>query len=307
MTLERYLQDLAQGDGTPSHAELVQLSGLNQLEFGLFRDLWSEIPVERRRALMDRMVSVAEDNVELDYYTIFKHCLVDDDPNVRARAVSGLWECDDRNLVTPLINLLKDDPDEQVRASAAMVLGKFGALAQQEKLLIRDGERIKDVLLHVLDLQEESTEVRRRALEAAACFDTKRISELIRWAYSSEEPKLRVSALYAMGRTGDSVWLSTLIKETESSDPAMRYEAATACAEMGEEDAVPYLVPLIQDDDTQVQVAAIQALGAIGGPLAKRAILRCLKSDDDALEEAAEAALEQMEMEEDPAGFKFQA
>ena len=307
MTLERYLQDLVQGEGTPSHAELVQLSGLNQAELGLFRDVWSEIPVERRRTLMDRMVSVGEDNVELDYYTIFKHCLVDDDPNVRARAVSGLWECDDRNLVTPLINLLKDDPDEQVRASAAVVLGKFGTLVQDGKLLLKDGERIKDVLLHVLDLQEESAEVRRRALEAAACFDTNRISELIRWAYSSEEPKLRVSALYAMGRTGNPVWLSNLIKETESSDPAMRYEAATACAEMGEEDAVPHLVPLLRDDDTQVQVAAVQALGVIGGPLAKRAIMRCLKSDDDALEEAAEAALEHMDTEEDPTGFKFRA
>ena len=307
MTLERYLEDLVQGEGTPSHAELVQLSGLNQAELGLFRDRWSEIPVERRRTLMDRMVSVAEDNVELDYYTIFKHCLVDDDPNVRARAVSGLWECDDRNLVTPLINLLKDDPDEQVRASAALVLGKFGALAQDGKLLLKDGERIMDILLYVLELQEESADVRRRALEAAAYIDTNRISELIRSAYTSDEPKLRVSALYAMGRTGNPAWLSNLIKETESSDPAMRYEAATACAEMGEEDAVPYLVPLIQDDDTQVQVAAIQALGAIGGPLAKRAIMRCLNSDDNALEEAADAALEHMEMEEDPTGFKFRA
>ena len=305
--MERYLQDLSQSEGTPSHAELVQLSGLNQMELVLFQDLWTEIPVERRRTLMDRMVSVAEDNVELDYYTIFKHCLVDDDPNVRARAVSGLWECDDRNLVTPLINMLNDDPDEQVRASAAMVLGKFASLAQEGKLLLRDGERIKDVLLAVLEGQDESTEVRRRALEAAACFNTKRISELIQWAYNSEDPKLPVSALYSMGRTGNPAWLSTLIKETESSDPAMRYEAALACGEMGEEDAVPYLVPLIQDDDTQVQVAAIQALGAIGGPLAKRAVLKCLKSEDDALKDTAEVALEQMEIEEDPAGFKFQA
>ena len=164
-----------------------------------------------------------------------------------------------------------------------------------------------DILLYVLELQEESADVRRRALEAAAYIDTNRISELIRSAYTSDEPKLRVSALYAMGRTGNPVWLSNLIKEMESSDPAMRYEAATACAEMGEEDAVPYLVPLIQDDDTQVQVAAIQALGSIGGPLAKRAIMRCLNSDDNALEEAADAALEHMEMEEDPTGFKFRA
>ena len=134
MTLEHYLQGLAQG-AEAKHTDLVQLSGLIDEELAMFRRSWPSIPVERRRLLMSRLVTVAEDNVELDFNFIFRHGLQDTDADVRARAVAGLWECDDRNLVTPLMNLLKKDPSEEVRASAAAVLGKFGALSQNGKLL----------------------------------------------------------------------------------------------------------------------------------------------------------------------------
>ena len=305
MTLDRYLQEITQGDGLSRHALLMQLSGLSEEEMEQFRRWWPSLHAERRCKLMERLVSVAEDNVDLDFNAIFRHCLADADPQVRERAVSGLWECDDGNLVGPLISLLKDDTSEQVRASAAMALGKFGSLAEVGKLLPRDGERIKEVLLAVLEDEWESVEVRRRALEAAACFNTPRIRELIRWAYNSPEPRLCISALYAMGRTGDPTWLPTLIKEMESKDSAMRYEAASACAEMMEEETVPYLIPLIQDDDLQVQLSAIRSLGAIGGSLAKRAIRQCLKYDDEVLQEAAQEALQQLEVEEAPMEFNF--
>ena len=298
MTLDRYLQEMTQGDGLPRHALLMQLSGLSEEEMEQFRRWWPSLHAERRCTLMERLVSVAEDKVELDFNAIFRHCLTDNDPQVRERAVSGLWECDDRNLVGPLISLLQEDPSEQVRASAAIALGKFGFLAEVGKLLPRDGERIKEVLLSVLEDEWDSIEVHRRTLEAAACFNTTRIHELIRWAYNSPEPLLSISALYAMGRTGDPTWLPTLIKEMESKDAAMRYEAASACAEMMEEETVPYLIPLIQDDDLQVQLSAIRSLGTIGGSLAKRALRQSLKYDDEVLQEAAQEALQQLEVEE---------
>jgi len=304
MTLDRYLQELTEGEGHPKHALLVQLSGLDNEELNLFRRWWPSIPVERRRKLMSWLVSVAEDNVELDFSPIFRHCLTGEDPEVRERAVSGLWECDDRNLVGPLMGLLKEDPNEKVRASAASALGKFGSLAETGKLLPRDGERIKELLLSVLEKEEEAIDVRRRVLEAAAHFNTPRIREFIKWAYNSSDSRLCISAVYAMGKTCDPSWLPILAVATESQDPAMRYEAACACAELGEEEAVPYLVALIRDDDPQVQQATVRALSAIGGPLADRAIRRCLRSEDEAVQEAAQEALHQMEVEHDPTSFK---
>ncbi len=306
MSLEQYLQELAHSEGPIVYADLMELSGLVDEELEEFRKWWPDIPDDTRRGLVEQLVMVAEDNAEMDFNSILRYCLEDADYLVRERAVIGLWECDDRNLVAPLMDLLKTDPSEQVRAAAATVLGKFGALAQGGKLLSRYGERIKELLLEVLEGDEASTDVRRRSLEAAAAFNTPRISELISEAYDSAGLNVRTSALYAMGKTCDPDWLSTLLEATDDVDPAIRYEAAVACGELGEEDAVPHLIVLVQDEDLQVQLSSIQALGAIGGYLAKRALQKCVRSEDELIQEAAQAALEELEVEEDPLGFKVQ-
>ena len=304
MTLERHLQDLVKGEALQKHSLLLQLSSLDEEEMEQFRRWWPSVSTKQRQSLMERLVGLAEDNLELDFNAIFRHSLTDSDAEIRELAVSGLWECDDHNLVGQLMTLLKEDPSEQVQASAAMALGKFGSLAETGKLLSRDGERIKEALVSVLEDDNGSLEVRRRSLEAAASFNIPQMHELIQWAYENSEPKLRISALFAMGKTGDPAWLPTLINEMENNDSAMRYEAASACAEMMEEEAVPYLIPLIEDDDPQVQLSAVRALGAIGGSLAKRALRQCLKYDDTILQEAAQEALHQLEVEdEEPLSF----
>ena len=303
MTLEQSLEELGRDEEGSKHSFLVHLSSLNDEEMDQFRTWWPSLPRDRRRMLIGRLVTVAEDNVEMDYIGVFRYCLKDDDPKVRELAVSGLWECDDHNLVGPLMTIAKYDPSDDVRMSAVLALGKFGALAESGKLLQRDGERIKDALLSLLEDSRGSIEVRRRALEAVACFATPQVQELIQWAYNSPDIKLKVSALYAMGRTSDPAWMSTLIKEMSSVEASMRYEAASACGEMGEEDAVPYMIPLIEDEDSQVQVAAIKGLGVIGGSLAERALKLYVKAGDEVIQEAAQEALQQLDMEEDTPGF----
>ena len=307
MTLEQYFQDLVEDETALKHSRLVEVSALDEDELEQFRHWWPSIPVEHRRRLMARLVALSEEDVELDFDAVFRHCLRDDDPEVREKAVSGLWESDDRTLIGTLVDLLQGDPAEQVRASVAISLGKFSTLSQLGKLLPQDGGRIKELLTDIVQNEEESLDVRRRALEAVAAFNTDKVRELIEWAYSNEEPRLRISAVYAMGRTCDLSWLSTILNELGSEDAAMRYEAANACAELGEEEEVPYLIRLLQDDDLQVQLSVIRTLGAIGGRLAKRALQRCLGESDEAVREAAEEALNQLEGEEGPLYFGFRS
>ena len=304
MTLERYFEELAQGDEALNHSRLASLSGLDSTEMEHLRHWWPSIPTDRRQEMMSRLVTLAEDDVDLDFDAVFRHSLKDDDPVVRERAISGLWECDDRTLIGSLISLLQEDPIEQVRASAALSLGRFSALAALGKLLPRDGERVQQVLIGVVEDDAESTEVRRRALESVAVFNTGNVPLLIQDAYHGEEAMMRLSAVFAMGLTCDATWLSTIFSELNSTDPAMRYEAANACGEMGEEEAVPYLIALLQDEDLQVKLASIRALSALGGRLATKALQRCLRDDEEAIQEAAEAALEQTEAEGAPFNFR---
>ncbi len=305
MTLELYFQQISTESTPLKYGDLTQLSGLTDSEVSSMDSLWASVPVERRRKLIERLVTMAENNIDLDFTSVFKHSLSDVDPAVRALGVNGLWESNDRKLVRPLIALLQKDSHKDVRASAAVALGKFGEMAQDGKLLPRDGERIKEMLLSLLEEPDEDPEVWRRVLEAAAVFNTPRVRELIGNAYASEEAKLRISAIFAMGKTADATWLPTLIKAADDDDPAIRYESALALGELAEEEAVPHLIPLIKDHDTQVQLASIKSMGAIGGQLATRTLQKCLRANDDSIQEAAEVALRDIGVEDDPMGFSF--
>ena len=298
MSLEHYLEELRHDSQPLKHSSLIVLSGLSGIELDVFKRHWGILSAERRRQVLERMVELAEDNLELDFNATFRVCLRDPDPDVREHAIAGLWECDDRSLILPLINLLRWDELERVRAAAAVALGKFAALAVEEKLLPRDVQRVLDALLEVVDGASEPLEVQRRAIEAVARFPLERVTQIIQRAYESDDPLQRRSAIHAMGKSCDFAWLPTILSELESSDATMRYEVASACGEIGEQSAIPHLAQLLSDDDQQVQLAAIQALGLIGGRNTRRLLQGYLKVADEALVEAMEEALQRIGDEE---------
>ncbi|GBD11381.1 hypothetical protein HRbin23_01044 [bacterium HR23] len=305
MTLERYLADISDTSRPLKHTVLAGLSGLTPEEVEAVQRVWPTIPVERRRQIVERLSAMAEERVEMDFSPLFRLALKDPDEEVRALAVGGLWECEDRSLITPLLTLLKCDASPKVRSAAAQGLGKFAGMAVEGHLPPHEGKRILDALVATFRNPKEDVEVRRRALEALAVFPDPVAHDLIRQAYESADPRLRQSAVYGMGRNGDGQWHAVIIKELASPNPAMRYEAAGACAELGEESLVVHLLPLLQDEDLEVRLNAIRALGAIGGNLAKKNLLQLLKSPDATVRDAAQDALEQLRAQEDPFTYNF--
>jgi HEAT repeat protein len=303
VSLERYLKDLTDTAKPLKHTELIRLSGLLPEELALVQATWEKVPSKRRLELITLMSEVAEDDATLDFTMVFKLALHDSEDGVRARTVAGLWECEDRWLIGVLIKLLQRDRAESVRAAAAQGLGNFAALAEDDKLLSKDRERIRQVLLETFKNSKESPAVRRRAVEAISPFSGETVRALVQEAYQSSDADLRRSALYAMGQNADPQWLAILLKETSSSDPAMRYEAATACGELGEEAVVPHLLPLLRDDDLEVRLAAIGALGAIGGSVVQKALTVCLRSPDESVREAAQEALDLAEANSNALNF----
>ncbi len=303
MSLEKFLENLADPLVPLSNSDFIQVSDLSPEELGVFARAWFRLTLERRRAIIATMVELAEDNPELDFCTVFKMCLKDQDEWVLAKSIEGLWEYEDRSVIPGLIQILSSDKSPEVRAAAAVALGKFAVLAQEGNLLTKDALSVRDNLMAALQNSVENPDVRRRSLEAVAPFNTPDIQDHVCRAYQSDDLKLKSSSIYAMGRTGEVSWLPLLIRELQSREPALRYETANACGELGDEEVVPYLICLLQDDDYQVQVAGLNALGKIGGSLAKRALLCCIKEGDASLEEAARNALESVEFLEDPMAF----
>ena len=277
-------------------SQLVELSNLNSAELGILERVWADIEPERRRQIISRLVELAEDNVELDFDNIFTYGLRDQDAEIRYRSIEGLWENEEPTLIEPLLNLLGNDSSEKVQAAAATSLGRFARLAEHDMLRSCHKIKISQALLGVIDDDSKGLEARRRALESVSSLNLPQVSTAIKEAYQSGNFKLRVSAVYAMGKNCEATWLPLLLKELASSDAEIRYEAAAACGELGEEEAVPSLIKLLTDSDIDVRLAAIRALGRIGGNPAKGVLEECLNASNEAVRQAAEQALNELEV-----------
>ncbi|MDP7240046.1 MAG: HEAT repeat domain-containing protein [Dehalococcoidia bacterium] len=296
---QKSLGELAAMTKAVSAARILALSDLSHSDVGAFREVWGGLLNERRRRIVDRMVELAEDDVELSFDTVFLICLDDSDRVVRLKAIEGLAESSEPFFIEPLLRLLRYDSDTSVRAEAAVALGKFSMLVELKKLRPSYGERLQVVLLDVLGDDNLPDEIRRRVVEAIAPMCNQRVTELIEETYANQHLDMRTSALYAMGRNCDTRWIPVLVRELTSSSVEIRYEAATALGELSDGDGVPYLAPLVHDDDAQVQEAAITALGKIGTNAAKLVLKAMAKETDDRLRDVALDALREAEAADD--------
>jgi HEAT repeat protein len=178
-------------------------------------------------------------------------------------------------------------------------------LVELEKLRSNYKFKIEHVLLSVTNDRSRPIEVRRCALEAVAPLSLPEVKRAIIEAYQSHNPKLKISAIYAMGKNCDPSWLAILLRELANTNAEIRYEACGACGELGDEEAVTYLIELVNDSDTEVQLAAIRALGKIGGTEAEECLKRCLNDSSELVQQTAEKALNELGAEEDPLSLQF--
>ena len=287
------------------NARLTELTGLSQAHLEQLKGLWTTIEPERRRQIVNRLVELAEDNLELNFDAIFKYLLKDGDSEVRTQAIEGLSENEEASLIEPLINLLERDSSGKVQSAAALALGKFALLAEHSKLRSSHKNKIQQALLAVLNDKHRSIEVRRRALEAAATLSLPAVRQAITESYRGSDGRLKISSVYAMGRSCDSAWVPDLLKELSNADAEIRYEAAGALGELEEETAVPGLIKLVSDADSDVRMAAVQALGKIGTTQARDCLKKCQNSGDESVRQTAEQALSELEAREDPLSFKL--
>jgi len=166
--IEELIADLANSDKPLSSSGLTELSNLSSEEVEFLSRVWATIESERRRQIICRLVELAKDNFELNFDSIFKKCLKDQDAEVRSKAIEGLWESEEASLINPLIDVLRYDSSEKVQVVAATVLGKFAMLAEHKKLRSCHTSKLGEALLSVIGDGSKPIDVRRRALEAAA-------------------------------------------------------------------------------------------------------------------------------------------
>ncbi len=291
---QRALEELRQPDVPLTSASVYSLSDLDGDNRIAFQDVWDELPVERRRGLINLLVETAEMNFELDFSVIIFPALDDPDFEVRLSAIDGILEDSPRCVIERLMQIAEEDPYTDVRAAAVESLGQFVLQGELGKLPEPLNTRLQELVLALYRDPQEDLDVRRRALEAIGNCSRDGVLALIRQAYNADELMMRVSAVFAMGRTCDDVWQPQIMEELSSDHPEMRYEAARAAGELELRPALPRLAELAYDDDRQIQEMSIWSLGEIGGKVATKVLNDLAKvaenSNDEALAEAVAEA-----------------
>jgi HEAT repeat protein len=287
--------DHLRDENTPlSPAALAVFSEPTLKTVQLFANAWQLISVDRRRRIVQSLVDLTEDSFEANYTELFRYLLEDEDPQVRTLAIDGLWEEESSILVKPLVALLRSDPSVIVRAAAATSLARFALSAELDKLTEEHAALVRESLVATIRNSEEDLEVRRRAIESVAFFGDEEVRGIVAAAYENDDPRMRASAVFAMGRASDKYWSKTILAELESNDSQVRYEATRASGELELKKAIPRLIQLTDDPDIEVANAAIAALGQIGGEEARQALEHLVTGEDEGLREAAQDSLDEL-------------
>lgn len=232
--------------------------------------------------------------------------LDDPDAQVRAEAVSCLWHTADPMWIEELLDKAQQDADLDVRTRALSTLGHYLVDAEIEmydelnggaERTITDGDiqRIADFLFDMAQNETLSVDERRYAMESLAFLEDPEVDQLIDWAFSQTDPRYRVSALFAMGRSGNLRWSDAVMAELHSANREVQYEAVRAAGELALQEATDDLIRLVRGRgvDKALRLRAIYSLGEAGDDRAYAVLEELSHARDRDVREAAREAAEE--------------
>ncbi|HEX2620211.1 MAG TPA: HEAT repeat domain-containing protein [Phototrophicaceae bacterium] len=295
--LDTTVEALKQGEvgGTTPASVFYGLSGLTSVELNRVRPVWAVLKPDYRLKVMERLAETAETDFEMDYRAFGIMGLSDIDARVRQASIEVLWEDESVELMRRLIDMANQDVSVEVRAAAVNALGRFIMLGEMGDFSENEALKAQDAVIALLKDEMLDVEIRRRALEAISNSSNEIVPDAINRAYRSGNHRMKVSAVFAMGRSSDERWGDAVLHEIESDDPEIRYEAARAVGELELTEAIPHLGRLLAEDDREIKEVAVWSLGEIGGREALRILNAVLEvaenEEDDDLVEATEDAI----------------
>lgn len=269
---------------------LYRLSDMSRDDWGNFESQWSSFSDERRRVIARHLADLTEDNSLVNFEPVFALLLKDPTSLVRLAALDGLWDSVNPRYVPLVIERMELDGDNEVRNSAARLLGNYTYQSFCGLMPKRVAEMVVPALLQQLHNPQTPPSLRRHVLQSVSFADTPEVTRLIQEAYRQDDTALRLSAVDAMGTNADERWLPIVLKEMNSPYIEMRQTAIRAAGSIGNEQLLPALSQIIANDEFEMRVLAVESVANLEGEKAERFLTDLL--NDPSASELHKAILE---------------
>ena len=265
ISFQKVLDSLLGDDREFPRRYLQEFSDIATLELKALLDVWPSVKLSRKLILLEELDVLAENDTLVSFDDLASALLTDPDPQVRTRAIRLLDESEDVKLVPSYLDMLKNDPDINVRAEAATALNLFVDLGELEEISENIYRQVEDALLTTIT-SEDNVRVRRAALESIGFSSRPEVIPLIESSFRREDPNWQVSALTAMGRSADERWAEDVTRSLVHENDNIRRAAVQAAGELSLKTSRPLLLRMLgEEDDSTVLSAVIWSLSQIGG------------------------------------------
>lgn len=204
-------------------------------------------------------------------------------PETRMRrfALRALRTIGDPSAAAEVRRVLREDKDEEVRATAALTISDLlGTKAIPDLLALRE------------DL---SPTVRLQAAGVLAGLG-KGGADALAAFMDDRDHGVRLMAVEGLGQVADDKYIPLLAKAAEDSSRQnldIRIKVAEAMGRIGSEQALPTLVKLAKDSESAVRQQVARSLGRVGGTQADAALAELMKDPVATVRNAARKAKEQ--------------
>ena len=287
---------------------LQEFSDIGPLELKTLLDVWPQVKPGRKLTLLEELDALAETDTLVSFDDLARALLTDPEPDVRTRAIRLLDEYEDPKVVPLYLDMLKNDPELNVRVEAANALHLFVDLGELEEIPADTYHQVEDALL-ASAASEDNVRVRRVALESLGYSSRLEVTTLVESAFHREDPAWQASALVAMGRSADERWTDAVTRSLVHVDDRIRKAAVQAAGELSLQPARPILLKMLgEEEDATILSAVIWSLSQIGGEDVRTYLENLLDQlEDDEQIAFLEEALDNLAFTEDLERFDLLA
>lgn len=287
---------------------LQEFSDIGTLELKTLLDVWPQVKPGRKLTLLEELDALAETDTLVSFDDFARALLTDPEPDVRTRAIRLLDEYEDPKIVPSYLDMLKNDPDLNVRVEAANALHLFVDLGELEEIPADIYHQVEDALL-ASAASEDNARVRRVALESLGYSSRPEVATLIESAFHREDPAWQASSLVAMGRSADERWDDYVTRSLVHVDDRIRTAAVQSAGELSLASARPILLKMLgEEEDATILSAVIWSLSQIGGEDVRTYLENLLDQlEDDEQIAFLEEALDNLAFTEDLERFDLLA